>query len=226
MPSTLLLDELHGVLQAVFGCSCSHLHRFTLGDNARDDRADHFLRPSEAEEGEDDGVPACDVRLDEVLAAPGDRLLYTCDYGTSGTTASPPSRSARPVEGVRCTAAGARRGRTAAASGTGTPARHRSSTLSRRGRPGAVEVERALSLDISSCCGTCRCCRPRTSSATWSSPLTWTDPSLSAEPPPAMHYGRYVWLVDRVDDGLPLTAAGWLSPAVVTAMDAPWPEDL
>ncbi len=37
---------------------------------------------------------------------------------------------------------------------------------------------------------------------------------------------RYVWLVDRVDDGLPLTAAGWLSPAVVTAMDAPWPEDL
>lgn len=36
----------------------------------------------------------------------------------------------------------------------------------------------------------------------------------------------YVWLVDRGGDGLPLTAAGWLPPAVVTeAMDALWPQD-
>ncbi len=37
---------------------------------------------------------------------------------------------------------------------------------------------------------------------------------------------RYVWLLHRVGDGLPLTAAGWLPPAVVTeAMDALWPDD-
>lgn len=37
---------------------------------------------------------------------------------------------------------------------------------------------------------------------------------------------RYVWLVDRVGDGPPLTAAGWLPAAVVTeTMDALWPQD-
>lgn len=37
---------------------------------------------------------------------------------------------------------------------------------------------------------------------------------------------RYMWLLHRVGDGLTLTAAGWLPPAVVTeAMGALWPED-
>ena len=37
---------------------------------------------------------------------------------------------------------------------------------------------------------------------------------------------RYVWLLDRVGDGLMLTAAGWMPPAVVTeTMDALWPDD-
>ena len=36
----------------------------------------------------------------------------------------------------------------------------------------------------------------------------------------------YIWLLHRVGDGLPLTRAGWLPPAVVTeAMDALWPQD-
>lgn len=69
LPSTLRLDELHGVLQAVFGWSDSHLHRFWLGDSAWDDGAERFLCTSDVEEGEDDGVPAC-VRLDEVLTKP------------------------------------------------------------------------------------------------------------------------------------------------------------
>ena len=76
LPSTLRLDELHGVLQGAFGWTDRHLHR---GDTAWDDQAEHFLCPYDVEEGEDDGAPACDVRLDEVLAQPGDRLLYTYD---------------------------------------------------------------------------------------------------------------------------------------------------
>jgi hypothetical protein len=81
VPSTLRLDELHRVLQAVFGWTDSHPHRFSLSDSAWDHDSERFLCPQDFEEGEDDGVPACDVRLDEVLAQPGDRLLYTYDYG-------------------------------------------------------------------------------------------------------------------------------------------------
>lgn len=47
LPSTLKLDELQRVLQAVFGWTDSHLHRFSLGDNAWDDGAERFsLRQS------------------------------------------------------------------------------------------------------------------------------------------------------------------------------------
>jgi hypothetical protein len=81
LPSTLRLDELHGVLQAVFDWTDSHLHRFSLGEDAWGDEAEHFLCPYDVEDGEDDGVPARDVRLDEALVEAGDRLLYTYDYG-------------------------------------------------------------------------------------------------------------------------------------------------
>lgn len=40
-----------------------------------------YLCPNDVEEGEGDGVPASQVRLDEVLAAPGDSLTYMYDYG-------------------------------------------------------------------------------------------------------------------------------------------------
>jgi hypothetical protein len=79
LPSTLRLDQLHGVLQAVFDWTDSHLHRFTLDDEAWGD-GEKYLCPYDVEEG-DDGVPASDVRLDEVLAAPGDVLTCLYDYG-------------------------------------------------------------------------------------------------------------------------------------------------
>ncbi len=81
LPSTLYLDEMHDLLQAVFGWTDSHLHRFTLGASAFDSGAEHFLCPYDVEEGEDEGVPAQDVRLDETLAEVGDELRYTYDYG-------------------------------------------------------------------------------------------------------------------------------------------------
>lgn len=80
LPSTLRLDQLHGVLQAVFDWTDSHLHRFVLDDEAWGD-GEKYLCPYDVEDGEDDGVPASDVRLDEVLAAPGEVLTYLYDFG-------------------------------------------------------------------------------------------------------------------------------------------------
>lgn len=42
-----------------------------------------FLCPFDVEEGEDDGLPAEAVRLDEVMGGPGDALAYVYDYGDS-----------------------------------------------------------------------------------------------------------------------------------------------
>ena len=52
LPSTLRLDELHGVLQAVFGWTDGHLHRFSLGDSAWDHDSERFLCPHDVEDGE------------------------------------------------------------------------------------------------------------------------------------------------------------------------------
>jgi hypothetical protein len=81
--SDLTLDAVHQVLQAAFGWTDSHLHRFALGDSVFDLNAELFLCPWDVEEGEDEGVPAKDVKLDETLAEPGDVLRYCYDYGDS-----------------------------------------------------------------------------------------------------------------------------------------------
>jgi Plasmid pRiA4b ORF-3-like protein len=77
----MFLDEVHQVLQMVFGWSDSHLHRFALGPSVWDETSELFLCPFDVAEGEDDGVPASGVRIDEVLADVGDELLYVYDYG-------------------------------------------------------------------------------------------------------------------------------------------------
>jgi hypothetical protein len=77
------LDVLHQVLQTAFGWTDSHLHRFALGGSPFDRNAEMFLCPYDVEEGEDDGMPAKDVTLDETLSQPGDVLEYCYDYGDS-----------------------------------------------------------------------------------------------------------------------------------------------
>jgi hypothetical protein len=81
LASNLNLAELHDVLQVAFGWTDSHLHGFAAGPDFHSDTAERYLCPFDEKEGEDEGVPEAQVRLDEVLAEVGDTLSYAYDYG-------------------------------------------------------------------------------------------------------------------------------------------------
>lgn len=79
VPSDLTLDQFHVVLQAAMGWFDVHMHGFRM-------RADGAWAYFVSDEHEDDGVHEgglheADVRLDQVLASPGDRITYDYDYG-------------------------------------------------------------------------------------------------------------------------------------------------
>jgi hypothetical protein len=228
LPSTLRLDGLHGVLQAVFGWTDSHLHRFSLGDSAWDHDSERFLCPYDVEDGEDDGVPACDVRLDEVLAHPGDRLLYTYDYGDEWNHRLVVEAVGEPMTTVQCTdgrgaappedSGGIWAWDAAAAPPFDVPEAQAALAL--------WEVERALPPEIAQLLQHVArqpaeaVVRGLVEAADLNGPVD-VDEITAGD---ALR--RYVWLLHRVGDGLPLTAAGWLPPPVVTeAMDALWPQD-
>ncbi|RZT07453.1 pRiA4b ORF-3-like protein [Kribbella sp. VKM Ac-2569] len=80
LASDMFLNELHDVIQTAFGWTDSHLHEFASGKDYYDLAAEHYLCPFQVAEGEI-GVPEEEVRLDEVLAAKGDKLLYLYDFG-------------------------------------------------------------------------------------------------------------------------------------------------
>ncbi len=79
--SDLGLDDLHDVLQVLFGWEDHHLHRFTTGPEFEPGTA--FACTADLAEAFDDdpSIPTWDVRVDELLAAPGERLHYQYDYG-------------------------------------------------------------------------------------------------------------------------------------------------
>ena len=77
LPGDLMLPRLHEVIQAAMGWSGGHLHRFRTGS---DHRSPYFITQFDLEEGED-GVLEDDVRLDQLVAATGDRLWYEYDFG-------------------------------------------------------------------------------------------------------------------------------------------------
>lgn len=77
LPSDLPLDQVHAVLQRAMGWTDSHLHRFAVEDTPR---ASYFVTDFDLSEG-DEGTPETDVRLDQVLRRPGDRLHYSYDFG-------------------------------------------------------------------------------------------------------------------------------------------------
>lgn len=80
VPSTLTLGELHPVLQTVMGWQDTHLHQWLRSDRAGA-LARYAMRAS-IDDGFADG-DRCedDVTLDELLAEPGDRLVYEYDFG-------------------------------------------------------------------------------------------------------------------------------------------------
>ena len=78
--SDLFLDQVHDIIQVAFGWTDSHLHRFASGPDRFARRTEQYLCPFDVAEG-DIGIPEGHVRLDEVLAEPGDRLFYSYDYG-------------------------------------------------------------------------------------------------------------------------------------------------
>ena len=80
LSSDLLLDELHRVIQEAFGWTDSHLHQFSSGPNPHSPEAELYLCPFQVDEG-DIGIPEEQVRLDEVLADPGNKLYYEYDFG-------------------------------------------------------------------------------------------------------------------------------------------------
>ncbi len=79
--SDLNLAEVHDILQVAFGWTDSHLHGFAAGPEFYSAEAERYLCPFDEEEGEHEGVPEAQVRLDEVLAKAGDTLSYAYDYG-------------------------------------------------------------------------------------------------------------------------------------------------
>jgi Plasmid pRiA4b ORF-3-like protein len=106
LSSSLFLDEVHDVIQAAFGWTDSHLHRFGSGSAYYGKETEYYLCPFEVEEGEP-GIPEEQVRLDEVLQDPGETLFYGYDFGDDWQhvirleAVLPRSESARRA---RCTA--------------------------------------------------------------------------------------------------------------------------
>src|SRR4051794_13399778 len=84
LSSALMLDDVHRILQAAFGFTDSHLHRFAVGPSMYAEASALYLCPFDVEEGDDDGgVDEREVRLDELLVEPGDEVLYEYDFGDS-----------------------------------------------------------------------------------------------------------------------------------------------
>lgn len=79
--SDVKLDVVHQVLQAAFGWADYHLHQFSIGGGPFDRHSELFLCPYDIEEGDESGVAAATVRLDEAVQDPGDVLHYIYDYG-------------------------------------------------------------------------------------------------------------------------------------------------
>lgn len=80
----LTLDRVHQVIQSAFGWNDTHLHRFWPGPQRQIWSGPYLLTDYDVGEG-DEGTLETDVRLDQLLRRPGDRLFYTYDFGDDWT---------------------------------------------------------------------------------------------------------------------------------------------
>ncbi|MGI5950248.1 MAG: plasmid pRiA4b ORF-3 family protein [Brooklawnia sp.] len=81
LTSDLDLETLHLVLQVAMGWTNSHLHHFQMGPDTKDFQMMPFGTDYDEESDWAEDVHERDVRLDQVLAKPGQRLFYEYDFG-------------------------------------------------------------------------------------------------------------------------------------------------
>ena len=235
--SDLMLEEVHGILQTAFGWFDAHLWRFAAGGHPFDLESQLFLCPFDVDEGEEEGFPASQVRLDEVLSASGDRLGYVYDYGDDWQLRLL-LESVRPA-GDGSPPARALSGRRAAPPedcGGLTRAEDLAGVLPDPAHFDLAELQRSLELaDLD----------PASygASAVLTAVVTRLPPSpvrddllarslalATATDAPSAEEKRTAlrgvsWFLDRAaDGGLPLTAAGYLKPADVEAASRVVPE--
>jgi Plasmid pRiA4b ORF-3-like protein len=96
LPGDLTLDAVHAQFQAAMGWTDSHLHRFQPGAGQGHEQV-YFITEFDEEEG-DEGTLETTVRLDQVLRAPGDRMVYLYDFG-DGWEHLVKLESVKPVSG-------------------------------------------------------------------------------------------------------------------------------
>lgn len=80
LSARLHLDEVHDVLQAAFGWTDSHLHRFSSSPADGRGETQYYLCPFDVAEGAE-GRPEEQVRLDEALSDVVGTLVYEYDFG-------------------------------------------------------------------------------------------------------------------------------------------------
>jgi len=170
--SDLGLEDLHEVLQVLMGWEDYHLHRFTTGPELEPGAV--FACTADLAQGFDDdpAVPTWDVRVDELLAEPGERLHYQYDYGDNWWLTL-------EVEDV-----------------TG-----------RRRVPRRVGAQLAALLLRARDSDTERLLRALASSAGGAADVEVAAAARTVRP--------FTVLLDIIGDGVKLTAAGYLPPAVV-----------
>lgn len=83
--SDLPLDVVHQAIQSAFGWWDYHLNRFTLGGGPWDQHSQVFVCKEDIDEADDEEEAILDslVRFDETLQEAGDVLHYAYDYGDS-----------------------------------------------------------------------------------------------------------------------------------------------
>ncbi|MFC9552746.1 plasmid pRiA4b ORF-3 family protein [Rhodococcus sp. NPDC056960] len=81
VPSNLFLHELHPIVQTVMGWQDSHLHSWVGGEPPASERYEMRESIDEGFADEDDELCEDAVRLDQVLAEPGELLSYLYDFG-------------------------------------------------------------------------------------------------------------------------------------------------
>jgi hypothetical protein len=230
--SDLTLAQMHLAIQAAFGWWDYHLHRFALGGSVFDRDAELFLCPYDVEEGEDDGVPAATVRLDETLAEPGDELRYCYDYGDSWELTLRLESVHDLGEGLIARCVGGRRAAPPEDCGGPRDAEDLAEVLDDPAHFDLAEVNEALtdpfiglrtlglSVDLVDLLTRLRGTDVSDQLVAKAFFLTGSA-DLSTPEQRATALGPLRWFLDHVgDDGLTLTAAGYLKPVDVTAAAA------